>query len=161
GETINRVADIGLREPRGLKQGIATWRTMGLSPETMVSRVPGPPSPSGAPTSQPMTSAVRAGVQETGLAPGETELTGAPAERAGRLQATASTSPQYHADLENLRQISTGAATGPTADIEKKLNQLSQRFGFGVTMTPDQLAKTEEFDKIANQISLNQSTLFH
>lgn len=98
-----------------------------------------------------------------GLPPGEPELLASPSARAAKLQSTASTSPQYHADLENLRSLSKTLDTvsGPTAEYEKKLNQLAGRFGGSVTMTPDQLKSAEEFDKIANQISLNQSQLFH
>ena len=68
------------------------------------------------------------------------------AGRAANLQATASTSPQYHADLENLRTDSAvmGNLGGPTQDVEKKLNQLSTRLaGFGITMSPDQLRASE------------------
>ena len=161
-EIINRVSDLGLADPNGLPQGINTWRLMGLSPETRVSRVEGPPSPTGARTAQPLTTAVRAGAQEVSLPPGEEPLMVTPAARAERLQSTASTSPQYHADLENLRQLSkTLEIGGPTVEAEKKLNQLGSRFGLSITMSPDQLKSAEEFDKIANQISLNQSQMFH
>lgn len=162
-ETINSVADLGTRDPKGLKNGIATWRTIGLSPESMVSRVTGTPSATGAPTQQPMTTAIRNGVQETDLPPGEKGLLEGPVERANRLQSTATTSPQYHADLENLRQESKvlGNVGGPTTETEKKVNQMLSRFGVEGTMTKEQLGAAESFAKIANQISLNQSTMFH
>lgn len=163
-QTINTMADIALREPTGIKGGLATLRTMGVSPETMVSRVTGPPAPSGAPTTVPATTAIRSGQLETGLAPGESGLAESASTRAAKLQASASTSPQYHADLENLKADSKilDNLGGPTFETEKKLNQLAARLGgFGITMTPDQLKAGESFDKIANQISLNQSQLFH
>jgi hypothetical protein len=96
------------------------------------------------------------------LAPGEQGLSESAAGRAANLQATASSSPQYHADLENLRQDSAvmGNLGGPTQDVEKKLNQLSTRVaGFGITMTPDQLRASESFDKVASQIALNQAKM--
>jgi hypothetical protein len=102
------------------------------------------------------------GVMPTELPPGEAALLGSPSERAAALQATASSSPQYHADLENLRQDSAvmGNLGGPIQDVEKKLNQLSTRIaGFGITMTPDQLRASESFDKIANSIALNQGKM--
>lgn len=71
--TINTVADIALREPTGLKNGIATLRTMGVSPEAMVSRVAGPPGPQNEPMQQPLTSAIRAGAQPVGPVPGSAE----------------------------------------------------------------------------------------
>jgi hypothetical protein len=163
-DTINTMADVALRDPKSIKNGIATLRTIGMSPEAMVSRVQGPPGAGGAPTTIPQTSAVRAdGSITTALPPGETQLLEAPASRAEKLQATAGTSPQYHADLENLRQLSKDIPlSGPgLAEGEKKLNQIASRLGLPGTVTADQLSKAEEFDKIANQISLNQSTLFH
>ena len=46
---------------------------------------------------------------------------------------------------------------GPTIDVERKLNALTQRIaGFGITMTPDQMKAGGQFAKIANQMSLNQ-----
>lgn len=98
----------------------------------------------------------------SGLAPGEEDLSKSAAGRAANLQATASSSPQYHADLENLRQDSAvmGNLGGPTQDVEKKLNQLSTRVaGFGITMSPDQLRASESFDKVASNIALNQAKM--
>lgn len=71
--TINTVADIALREPKGIGQGIATLRTMGVSPEAMVSRVEAPPGPQNEPVKQPLTSAIRAGAQPVGPVPGSAE----------------------------------------------------------------------------------------
>jgi hypothetical protein len=162
--TVNTVGDIVLRDPKSIKNGIATARLMGVPAEGLISRVTGPPTEGGQPTTVPVTTAARTGAMATGLAPGESELLTSPAGRADRLQSTAATSPQYHADLENLKQDSAvlGNLQGPTVETEKKLNQLAGRLGgFGITMTPDQLRAVESFDKIANQISLNQSQFFH
>lgn len=97
------------------------------------------------------------------LPPGEGDILAQSATRASQLQATAGTTAQYHADLDNLKQDSKVLDNlgGPTFEVEKKLNQLSQRIsGFGITMTPDQLKAGESFDKIANQISRQQGQLF-
>jgi hypothetical protein len=163
-QTINTMADVALKDPTGITNGLKTLRLTGVAPDTLAGRVVGPPSASGAPTNVPFSSAARVpGQMETGLAPGEQGLAEGAAERAARLQATATTSPQYHADLENLRQESKvmGSVGGPTTDTEKKVNQIASRFGFTVSMSPDQLKSVESFDKIANQISLNQSQFFH
>lgn len=72
-QTINTIADIALREPTGIKQGLATLRTMGVSPEAMVSRVEAPPGPQNQPIKQPLTSAIRAGAQPVGPVPGTSE----------------------------------------------------------------------------------------
>jgi hypothetical protein len=151
-----------LNDPEGIKHGATTIQNIGLGPEGTSGRVAAPPAAGGAPQQQPLGAANYAGTAPTGLAPGEEKLLGSPAERADRLQATASTTNQYHTDLDNLKQLSkTLEIGGPTVEIEKKLNQLSSRFGLSATMTPDQLKSVEEFDKIANQISLNQSQNFH
>jgi hypothetical protein len=164
-QTINTVADVALRDGQSLGNGIKTLRLMGVSPDVLSGRVTGPPDPStGAPTNIPYSSAARIpGQMPTGLAPGEEDLAKGAAERAARLQSTAATSPQYHADLENLRQESKvlGNVGGPTTETEKKVNQLLSRFGVEGTMTKEQLGAAESFAKIANQISLNQSTMFH
>lgn len=70
---INTVADVALQEPRGTAQGLATLRTMGVSPEAMVSRVEAPPGSQNEPMKQPLTSAIRAGAQPVGAVPGATE----------------------------------------------------------------------------------------
>lgn len=71
GETINTVADIALRDPKGLRNGIATLRTIGVSPEGIVGRVAGPPTATGAPTQQPVTSAIRGGATPVDISPKE------------------------------------------------------------------------------------------
>jgi hypothetical protein len=161
-EVIAGITHHILGDPAGIKHGAAVIQTMGMGASGASARTPGPPAPGGAPTMQPLGSANIAGATVTGNAPGEEALLASPAERAARLQATASTTQQYHADLDNLKQLSkTLQIGGPTVEIEKKLGQLSSRFGLTATMTGDQLKSVEEFDKIANQISLNQSQNFH
>lgn len=161
---INQMAQTILADPLGIKHGAATLQNIAIGPSGTSGRVAAPPAPGGAPQSQSVGAANYRGTTSTGLPPGEEGLLGAPTERAARLQASASTSPQYHADLDNLKQDSKilDNLGGPTFETEKKLNQLSSRLaGIGITMTPDQLKAGESFDKIANQISLNQSQLFH
>jgi hypothetical protein len=151
-----------LNDPAGIKHGATTIQNMAIGAAGTSGRVAAPPSAGGAPQTQPLGAANYGGATPTGLAPGEEPLLASPVERASRLQATASTTQQYHADLDNLKQLSkTLDIGGPTVELEKKVNQLGSRFGLSVTMTPDQLKSAEEFDKIANQISLNQSQNFH
>jgi hypothetical protein len=151
-----------LGDPDGIKHGATTIQNVAVGAAGASSRVAAPPAVGGAPQQQPLGAANYGGATVTGNAPGEEALLASPAERAARLQATASTTQQYHADLDNLKQLSkTLQIGGPTVEIEKKLGQLSSRFGLTATMTGDQLKSVEEFDKIANQISLNQSQNFH
>ena len=97
------------------------------------------------------------GGMPSGLAPGEGGLMESSAGRAAALQGTATTSPQYRADLANLKQMSKVLDIGgPTVTYEKKFGQLAQRFGLPSTLTLDQLKASEEFDKIANNIALSQ-----
>lgn len=125
------------------------------------------PGPGGVPQTTSSAALLRSqqlgtGATPVGQAPGEAELQTSSAAGAANLEATGPKTNQIHADLENLRQLNKDIPLqGPTAEWEKKLNQVGARLGLPVTMTRDQLAKAEEFDKISNQLSLNQSTLFH
>lgn len=159
---INGMAQTALTDPQGLAHGVGVMKNMALGASGTSGRVAGPPdAATGAPTtiSTGQANLSPAGIK-TALPPGEgTVLEGASA-RAERLQSTASTAPQYHADLENLKQDSKvlGNIGGPTVSFEKSLNQTMTRLGLpGITMTPEQLKATESFDKIANQISTSQA----
>jgi hypothetical protein len=163
-DIITAVGDVPLQHPKGIKFGSGVLLNSQLSPEGASNLVEGPPNPTtGAARKMTVPESNLTGGRDVSLAPGEEDLAKGAAERAAKLQATASTSPQYHADLENLRQESKvlGNVGGPTTDTEKKINQLLSRFGVEGTMTKEQLGAAESFAKIANQISLNQSTLFH
>lgn len=148
-----------LSDPAGIKHGATTIQNIGIGPEGTSGRVAAPPTAGGAPQQQPLGAANYGGPTVTGNAPGEEALLASPAARASDLQATAATSPQYHADLDNLKQLSkTLEIGGPTVEMEKKLNQLGSRFGLNITMTGEQLKSVEEFDKIAKQISTSQAS---
>jgi hypothetical protein len=161
---INGIAQTALTDPQGLSHGVATMRNMALGAGGTSARTAGPPdATTGASTTINVGQAnVRGagGGVTTSLPPGETLPLEGAAARAERLQSTATTTQQYHADLENLKQDSRVLDNlgGPTFEVEKKLNQLTSRIGgFGVTMTPEQLKAGESFDKIANQISTSQA----
>lgn len=72
GQTINTVADVALRDPQGLRNGLATLRLMGTSAADQLSRVTGPPTVSGAQTSVTQSQAARAPIMQTNLSPKET-----------------------------------------------------------------------------------------
>jgi hypothetical protein len=160
---INAQVALILKDPRGIKAGLTSLQNRLRGAGGAAAQIPGPPGPSGEPTSIPAGAAAYGGTMPIGQAPGEAEAQVASAGRGANLMATASTSPQYHADLENLRHESRvlGNIGGPTAETEKKINQLASRFGIEGNWSKEQLAAGESFDKIANQISLNQSKLFH
>lgn len=160
---VNNVADIVLKEKRGIPVGIATLRNMGLSPAEASTMTEGPPDPvTGQPMRIPMQESNILGARPTQLPPGEADALSASAQRGADLAGTAKTTAQYHSDLDNLKQLNTNIPlAGPAAEWEKKLNQTLSRFGISGTLTADQLKNAEEFAKIANQISLNQSTMFH
>lgn len=161
--TILSVVGNAPKDQAARHQWARTIQNMAIGSSGVAQRVSGPPTPGGAPQQSTLGSANYGGTQPTGLAPGESELNASPAGRAAALQATATSSPQYHADLENLRTDSKilDNLGGPTFEVEKKLNQLTSRLGnFGITMTPDQLKAGESFDKIVNGISLRQGQMF-
>lgn len=94
------------------------------------------------------------------LAPGESKLMEDSAARFSALKSTAGSSPQIHADFSNLLHDSRilGNFSGPTVEIEKRLNTLAQRLGVkeGFTLGSDKLAAAESFDKIVSQLASNQ-----
>lgn len=148
--------------------GAATPTDTGLTPEGATITAPRgqynyrTAASSGGGTGGAGAGAGSAGGLPSALPPGQKELLESSALRAAALQATASTSPQMQADLENLKTESRtlDKVGGPTFEAEKKLNQVASRFGFSLTMTPEQLASGEAFDKTVNQISLRQGQMF-
>lgn len=166
------------------RRRLNTLGQMGQGYGAVMAPVPGTPSAAGEPTEVPAGAKIRdisgepgtgapaagpggAGAitpYRTGMAPGEAGVMEDASKRASQLQATAGVTAQYHADLDNLKQDSKVLEnlSGPTVEVEKRLNQLSHRLaGVGVTMTPEELKAAEGFDKVVNQITLNQSKMFH
>jgi hypothetical protein len=151
-------------DPAGIRSGVITLANGVMGPAAGATRVTGQPTPGGAPQQTSQAQANYTGTYPTQLAPGESELLSDPAKRAADLQATASTTAQYHADFDNLKQESKVLDNlgGPTQPFEKKANEVLARFGLSGlgTMTPDQLRAAESFDKIVNGISLRQGSVF-
>src|SRR5258707_4816545 len=162
---INAQVAAIINDPRGIKAGLTSLQNRLMGAGGAASRTQAPPGPGGKPQTMPLGGAgYGAGAMPTGQAPGEAERQVGAAGAATALESTAGPTAQYHADLENPKQDSKIPANlgGPTVEAEKKLNQLTQRVGgVGATMDKDQLRAAESFDKIANQISLNQSKFFH
>lgn len=162
-DLLTGTSDMLLQNPKSIKQSANQLLTTAISPESAVSQVSAPPSASGAAQQQTLGAAISQGAHPIGQAPGQQITQEGAAAAAKQLEDTATTSPQYHADLENLKQDSgvLDNLGGPSVDVERKLNALTQRIGnFGITMSPDQMRAADSFSKIANQISLNQSASF-
>lgn len=159
---LNAWAQTILTDPEGVAHGVGNIRNFAIGAAGATEARKGPPDPvTGRPTEITKGQAnLAGGPVAVGLPPGESTVMEGASARAERLQSTASTAPQYHADLENLKQDSKvlGNIGGPTVSFEKSLNQTMTRLGLpGITMTPEQLKATESFDKIANQISTSQA----
>jgi hypothetical protein len=163
-----------------LKQALVAQRNMAIGAGPTATRVQGAPDTGGAPTSITAGQAnyegagvgsdapivpnvvkaetIRPGIA-TALPPGEGSLMEDSAKRFSALRATAGASPQNHADMANLLHDSRilGNIQGPTVEIEKRLNTLSQRLGVGTfSMDKGQVAAAESFDKIVSQLASNQ-----
>lgn len=127
--------------------------------------VTGAPAPRAAPAGGGGAPAPFVPRSQTGVVSGlptgqETVLKGS-ADRANTLLAEAATSPQYHANLEALRQLSRQIdISGPTAELETRVNQVLQRMGLPGNVSAKQLTNIDEFNKITNLLSLNQSGVF-
>jgi len=102
---------------------------------------------------------------QTGMAPGFQEVATGPAGAAGisDLFAMRDQAPNQKALLENLNDLSNEAVSGPSADWEKRANALMQRLvpGSKLTLTPEQLAKSEEYGKISEQLAGQQAVAAH
>src|SRR5258707_5385216 len=160
---INAQVAAIINDPHGIKAALTSLQNRLMGAGGAASRTQAPPGPGGKPQTMPLGGAgYGAGAMPTGQAPGEAERQVGAAGAATALESTAGTTAQYHADLDNLKQMSKVLAIGgPTVDIEKKLAQLAGRLGLPSTLSKDQLVNAEEFAKIGNQLSLNQSKLFH
>jgi hypothetical protein len=75
------------------------------------------------------------------------------------LAQTADQVPTRKAAFDNMLSDLQTLNTGPGADWEKTANALSSRLtGVGITMSPDQVAKQENFAKLSKQIALAQTS---
>lgn len=119
-----------------------------------------PEPPAGGPQRGPLPPAPG---MRTGVAPGFTEVAGATAGAVNRMHDMADNAPIEIANYQNLGALSAEAATGPTANFEKRANELWQRLAPGskLTLTPKALADTEEFAKIAEQLAGQQAAGAH
>lgn len=160
--TINTVADIALREPTGLRNGIATLRTMGVSPAERVGRVAAPPGPQNEPMQQPLTSAIRAGAQPVGPVPGAAEAqvqTGvgaanaytAASEAAGNYGQRINPLRQAIPILENMKETDIG----PTSERWNDIKSTAVSLGAGrlAGIDPDKIKDFNELNKYFKQYS--------
>ncbi len=154
------------RTPQQYQSVLEDFRAQSLGPAGTSTPTDAPPGPGLVPQQQTRGSFLRNAAAGGGAAPvgmpvGEEIPAKGAALRAEALQGTASTSGQYHTDLENLKKDSQVLENlgGPTFEVEKKLAQLSSRLGglLPSTMTPEQLRAGESFDKIAQGISTTQA----
>lgn len=122
-----------------------------------------PPSAEGTTPSAAGPATVGPGGQVVGMPTGFEKSASAGIEAVQGLHNAADTVPAQQAMLDNMLALSDPAATGPTAEIEKKANQLWQRFvpNSGITLSAKQLRATEEFDKIAEQVAGAQASAAH
>src|ERR1035437_7285335 len=118
----------------------------------------------GATSSIPSTSAIGQGLQ-TGVPTGFTDVATGPAGAAGisNMAAMANDAPNQRSLLENLNSLGNEAVSGPSSDFEKRANALAQRLfpGKGVTLSTQQLANSEEYGKISEQLAGQQATAAH
>lgn len=166
-DTINTIADTALRDPKGIRNGLATLRTIGISPESMVSRVTAPPGPQNEPMQQPMTSAIRAGAQPVGPVPGAAEAqtaTGigaanaynAASEAAGNYGQRINPLRQAIPILENMKETDIG----PTSDRWNDIKSTAVSLGAGniAGIDPEKIKDYNELKKYFNQYSVQAAS---
>ena len=165
-----------------LRKQLLTARNMAIGSLNASSRVTGPPGEGGGPTTMSLGQANFAGAGggagggtapagpglPTGLAPGVAEAQRGEAksgqEAARGLQNAANEIPQQRTQLDLMRNDLATAASkfGPTAKYEKVANAVAGRvLGFHPTMSKEEIAGLESFDKVARQIALSQAGALH
>lgn len=156
---LNAISDMILKDPEGIQKGAAKFQAWAMGPGAAGGRVDAPPGPGGVPQTTTTGAATVAGTLSTGLPPGASDYLGASAKAATDLEGTAITSPDNRANLTNLQQDLRvlGTKSGPLLQTEKHVNTVLARFGANVTMSSEELAAADAADKIANQISTQQS----
>lgn len=157
---INGMAETALNDPQGLAHGVGVMKNMALGAGGTSERMEGPPDATGSATtiSKGQANLTPGGIVKS-LPPGSGDYLAASAKAGTDLEATARTYPQDVADLSNLVQEGKilSNKTGPTFEAEKKINTVLNRFGIQGTMSHDELAAGDSFDKIAKQITTNQA----
>lgn len=103
------------------------------------------------------------GFNPTGMAPGKQRAQEAAAVAAAdagnKLAGQADAARTQMAQLDNLSDdLAKMQATGPGSGRLALANAIAQKYGgFGLTMTPEELASTESFTKVAKQIAMAQA----
>jgi hypothetical protein len=121
------------------------------------------PPVGGQPYAVPAANVPAAGVG-AGQSPGYESVATGPGGAGGinNMVSMANDAPNQQALLSNLNDLSNEAVSGPTSDFEKRANALALRlFGKTVTLTPQQLASSEEYGKISEQLAGQQAAAAH
>ena len=149
----------------GIKQNAATMMASVMAPEAAATRVQGPPTAAGAPTTQPLASANVAGTQPIDVPPGFVQrATGAAnidTTLAGNLANAAESSPARIGMLGNLENDLSNFTSGPGADWTKVGKAWVNRnlpLPAGWQFDPGSIASQEQFVKQAGQLAQQQFT---
>jgi len=126
------------------------------------------PTTGGTPQLQPATSVPRPSARtqppssSASNPPGYEAAVGGNVKAALELEGSAGTTNQQRADIQNLVSESNivGNHFAPTFELEKKANQVLQRFGLPGTMTKEELAAGEGFDKITHMLTSTQTAMY-
>jgi hypothetical protein len=160
-------------DPTQLRSHLTMARNEAIGVTNASGRVTGPPGEGGAPTTMSLGQANYAsgGTQPgitTGLPPGAGEAQRIEAESgqeaARGLQNAANEIPTQRTQLDLMRNDLKQAESkfGPTAKYEKVANVVAGRvLGFHPTMSKEEIAALDSFDKVARQIALSQAGSLH
>src|ERR1035437_6899356 len=166
-DIILKARDMLLNNKGGIKDAADTMRNMNRSPDAASGLTNAPPDPvTGATQRQTVASSNRMpGVRPGGLPVGFSDVASGPAGAAGisNMASMANDAPNQRALLENLNSLGNEAVSGPSSDFEKRANALAQRLfpGKGITLSTQQLANSEEYGKISEQLAGQQATAAH
>jgi hypothetical protein len=151
-------------DPQGLAHGIETVQAIAAGPTALATRVPGPPTPAGAPQQTSMGGAIYGGgtfpvEPPPGFA--ERQIGGAKLDvaLAGSLADAAEGSPARRAILGNLQSSLQNFTSGPGADwslVAKAFVNRNVPLPAGWQFDPKSIQSQEEFNKQAFQLAQAQ-----
>lgn len=161
---INGVLSTVMKDPGGIHAGLINLQNRVMGAGAAASRIPGPPTAGGAPTTIPLGSAGYAGpALPVGNPPGFAErqagIAQTDSQLAGNLANAAEGSPGRLALLGNLDNLVDKFTSGPGADWTKVAKAFVNRnvpLPAGWQFSPSSIASQEEFNKQAVQLAQQQ-----
>lgn len=146
----------GKTDTAGIPRRARELLSLSVPATTAAAPAAAPPGMGGTPMAQSGAGAIQRGTYAVGQPIGEEIPQKAGAEQAANLQTQAAQYQTLGGYIEQLKQDSKvlGTKGGSTLPLERTWGAIAQRLGLPSTMTSDELAAGDSFDKIMNILSI-------